>query len=158
MAASGTRSRRKPRKIPSLLPTEMSFFLGSQDALSSTVLPDRQPVTRQPRNHLAAAPQPTDRPAIPLAAAIAQTQDSVDPSREAKDSRATAREATSRLLLGTDPPRLESGAGREYSPRGAKLTALVALVDGGRSPASDQKKLSESGETHLERSYWCVGR
>jgi hypothetical protein len=104
---SGTQSRRKGRKIPSLLPTEMSFFLGSQDALSSTVLPGRGPP--KAARPIQSAPQISSCAPPPIR------------DREKESGGKDSRDAT----------------GRAYSPRGAKLTALVAIADIGRSPGHE---------------------
>jgi hypothetical protein len=106
--AGSTQSRRKGRKIPSLLPTEMSFFLGSQDALSSTVLPGRGPP--KAARPIQSAPQISSCAPPPI-------RDREKEESSGKDSR--------------------DAAGRAYSPRGAKLTALVAIADIGRSPGHE---------------------
>ena len=123
------RSRRKGRPMASLLPTELSFYLGSQaDALSSTILsPDSQP-------------PPKSRPSKKITAVsslVSATSLDRQPSSAANPEKSVFAAACSAEPQA--PP-------KEYSPRGAKLSALVALVDTGRSPsAHDQRSTAQGG-------------
>jgi hypothetical protein len=105
---SGTGSRRR-KKMASQLPSELSFYRGSQtDALSSTVLPKSSP---------------------PLGAKTAAGEERHPASNK---------KTTPRAMATTDDINPVSSQKREYSPRGAKLSALVALVDTIRSPTAGQ--------------------
>ena len=115
--------------MASLLPTELSFYLGSQaDALSSTILsPDSQP-------------PPKSRPSKKITAVsslVSATSLDRQPSSAANPEKSVFAAACSAEPQA--PP-------KEYSPRGAKLSALVALVDTGRSPsAHDQRSTAQGG-------------